>query len=280
MRKIKIFFALIVVAAGALTALVYTIGLKTHYIVAIARENAATPPVDGKVTESDIAHLPKLVKKYLTVTGALGRDKIRNVRIVWDGALRSDAQSLWMSAVMEQQNFFQNYSRDFYLTAFMKGLPVSVWHSYHNEAATMQVKIFSLLPIVDLSGKELTIAETVTLFNDMCLVAPAALVDRRIAWRELDPSTVEATFTNGAYKIRANLKFNAAGELVDFVSDDRYYLTPENTLRRERWSTPVSEYKNLDGRRIVSRGEAVWHLKSGAYTYGKFVLKGIEYNVP
>lgn len=165
------------------------------------------------------------------------------------------------------------------MTAFMKGLPVSVWHSYHNQAATMQVKIASLVPIVDLSGKELTTAETVTLFNDMCLVAPGALIDRRIRWREIDAQQVEATFTNGAYSIKATLKFNDKGELVDFVSDDRFYLTPENKLRRERWSTPVGDYKDFDGRRIVTRGEAIWHLKDGSYTYGKFLLKKIDYNV-
>lgn len=41
----------------------------------------------------------------------------------------------------------------FYLTAFMKGLPVSVWHSYQKQQATMQVKIASLFPIVDLRGR-------------------------------------------------------------------------------------------------------------------------------
>lgn len=279
MRKLKIFTVILIILAGIIAFLIYTRGLRTRYETAVAAENAATPDLSGNVEQADIAHLPALVQKYLKVTGAVGRPKIRNFRIVWDGALRSDAKALWISATMLQQNFFHNYSRDFYMTAFMKGLPVSVWHSYHNQAATMQVKIASLVPIVDLSGKELTTAETVTLFNDMCLVAPGALIDRRIRWREIDAQQVEATFTNGAYSIKATLKFNDKGELVDFVSDDRFYLTPENKLRRERWSTPVGDYKDFDGRRIVTRGEAIWHLKDGSYTYGKFLLKKIDYNV-
>lgn len=279
MRKLKIFAGILLVLAGIITFLIYTRGLRTRYGAAVREENLATPEIQGNVEQADIAHLPAQLKKYLQMTGAIGRPKIRNFRIVWDGALRSDAKSLWMSATMLQENFFHNYSRDFYMTAFMKGLPVSVWHSYHNQAATMQVKIASLLPVVDLEGKELTTAETVTLFNDMCLVAPGALIDRRITWRELDAQSVEATFTNGDYRIKATLKFNGKGELVDFVSDDRYFLTPENKLRKERWSTPVSDYADIDGRRVVSRGEAVWHLKDGAYTYGKFLLKKIEYNI-
>lgn len=279
MRKIKIFAGILLVLAGIIAFLIYTRGLRTRYETAVSKENAATPELTGDVEQADIAHLPPLVQKYLKVTGAVGKPKIRNFRVVWDGALRSDAQALWMSATMLQENFFINYSRDFYMTAFMKGLPVSVWHSYHDRAATMQVKIASLLPIVDLGGKELTTAETVTLFNDMCLLAPGALIDKNISWREIDAQQVEATFTNGDYRIKALLKFNDKGELVDFVSEDRYFLTPENKLRRERWSTPVGDYKDFDGRRIVTRGEAVWHLKTGSYAYGKFVLKKIEYNV-
>ena len=280
MRKVAIILLVAALTgAGLLFYLIETRGLKTQFDAAVARAQNDTVPVEGVVTAADIRYLPPLVQKYLTVTGAVGRSKIRNFRVVWDGALRSDAHALWMSAVMRQENFFQDYSRDFYLTAFMKGLPVSVWHSYQKQRATMQVKIASLFPIVDIKGEELTTAETVTLFNDMCLLAPTALIDKRISWRTVDTQQVEATFTNGEYSIKALLKFRESGELVDFVSDDRYYLTADNKLRRERWSTPVGEYREFAGRRVVSRGEAVWHLKEGAFTYGKFVLKNIEYNV-
>lgn len=279
MRKLKIFAAVLTLIVLVLTVLIYTRGLKSRYDAAVARENAATPEITGKIDEASMAHLPAVVKKYLQVTGFAGGDKIRNLRITWDGALRSDAKSPWMSATMQQENFFHNYARDFYLTAFMKGLPVSVWHSYHNQAATMQVKIISLLPVVDLSGENLTKTETVTLFNDMCLMAPGALIDDRITWKVIAPLQVEATFTNGAYKIKAELFFNDHGELTNFISDDRSYLTPENILRPERWSTPVSDYKDFAGKRLPSRGEAIWHLKEGAYAYGKFRLVKIEYNL-
>lgn len=279
MKALKIIAALIATIAATLTVLIYTRGLRTRYDAAVARENAITPEIPGKIGAAEMEHLPAIVRKYLKVTGFAGGDKIRNFRLTWDGALRSDAKSPWMSATMHQENFFHNYSRDFYLTAVMKGLPVSVWHSYHQQAATMQVKIISLFSVVDLQGENLTTTETVTLFNDMCLMAPGALIDKRIRWKELNPLRVEATLTNGAYQVKAELVFNEKGELVDFISDDRSYLTPENILRRERWSTPISDYRDFSGKRLASRGEAIWHLKEGAYAYGKFRLVGIEYNV-
>lgn len=280
MRKVVLVIALLLVAGGGVVFwLIETRGLKTQYVAAVAHMQKSTPETAELVTAADIAHLPVAVQKYLKVTGSIGREKIRNFRVVWDGALRSEPNGLWMSAHILQENFFHDYSRDFYLTAFMKGMPVSVWHSYQQKQATMQVKIASLLPIVDIKGDELTTAETVTLFNDICLLAPAALIDRRITWRPIDGQQVEATFQNGSFRIKAVLTFNENGELTDFVSDDRFYLTAENKLRRERWSTPVTEFREFAGRRVVSRGEAIWHLKEGKFTYGKLVLKSIEYNV-
>ena len=52
-------------------------------------------------------------------------------------------------------------------------------------AATMRVKVASALTIVDAKGTEMDEAETVTLFNDLCVFAPGALIDRRIQWQEV-----------------------------------------------------------------------------------------------
>ena len=71
------------------------------------------------------------------------------------------------------------------------------------------------------NGLVMNKAETVTLFNDMCVFAPRALVDPGIQWREIDPLNVSAAFTNAGITIQAVLTFNAEDELVDFVSDDR-----------------------------------------------------------
>ncbi len=119
-------------------------------------------------------------------------------------------------------------------------------------------------------------AETVTLFNDMCLLAPATLIDKRIQWQPVNDTSVTATFTNHDITITANLFFNQQGQLVNFISNDR---TSVNEMKEFPFSTPVSSYKNINGYNIMSLGEAVWHYPDGAFTYGKFNLTSIEYNV-
>ena len=119
-------------------------------------------------------------------------------------------------------------------------------------------------------------AETVTLFNDMCLLAPATLIDKRIQWQLIDSNSVKATFTNQGMTISAMLYFNDRGQIIDFVSNDR---TAISDMKQYPFSTPVSDYQNINGINIMSRGDAIWHYPDGKFTYGKFVLKNIEYNL-
>lgn len=61
---------------------------------------------------------------------------------------------------------------------------------------------------------EATVSDTVTLLNDMCVFAPAALTQGNISWEILDELTVKETFTNGGNKVSAELRFNEQGQLV------------------------------------------------------------------
>jgi len=71
-------------------------------------------------------------------------------------------------------------------------------------------------------GRGLFEADTVTMFNDMCLMAPATLIDKRITWQTIDDLTVAGTFMNQGVTISAVLHFNDEGQLVNFVSNDRW----------------------------------------------------------
>lgn len=92
------------------------------------------------------------------------------------------------------------------------------------------------------------IAETVTFFNDMCCMAPATLIDPRIKWLETDDNKVRASFTNNGITIYAWLYFNEKGELINFISNDRYAADAGKNLP---WSTPLKEYKEINGYRLA-----------------------------
>jgi hypothetical protein len=145
------------------------------------------------------------------------------------------------------------------------GLPVDVLHAYRGGTATMHVRLLSLVPMVDARGPEMDQAETVTVLNDLALFAPGALLDRRISWEPVDSITARALFTVGTEQVSATLHVDPqSGELVDFVSDDRYAADSDGgAFRTVRWSTPVGGYRDFDGVRAPSRGVGLWHPEEG-----------------
>ena len=66
------------------------------------------------ITENDLTRLPEPVKKYLEYVGVVGKPKIQNVRIVFDGEMRDRGKD-WFAFTSEQYNFFLDPTRLFFL---------------------------------------------------------------------------------------------------------------------------------------------------------------------
>jgi hypothetical protein len=118
------------------------------------------------------------------------------------GRIRSGPDARWMPFTAEQHSFTADVGRLFYLNASMMFLPVQGLHQYVGDTALMRVKAAGL----------------VTLFNDLCIMAP--------------------------------------GALTDFISDDRLAASADgSTMTPMRWSTPLSDYRAFGPHRLASRGE-------------------------
>jgi hypothetical protein len=216
---------------------------------------------DGVVTDDDLVHLPDVVAEYIRGTGAVGRPRVVAFRARLHGRIRAQADRPWMAFTAEQTNVYGQWpARLFHMDATMLGLPVDVLHAYVGSEASMRGKVCSLFPVLDVDGEEMTRAETVTLLNDLCIFAPAALVDAPITWEVLGDRRVAATYTNAGHQVRAELVFDDRHDLVDFVSDDRLAASPDGkTFERRRWSTPLRDHRDVGPARLATAGEAWWH---------------------
>ena len=257
-------------------------GYRAQYARDVARHVA--PPLDAPLlAESHLAPLPPAIQRYIRLTGAVGQPRVRNFRARFHGQIRSGPKARWMAFTGEQHNFYGSASgpsRFFLMDASMFGLPLLVFHRYVDAHATMRVKVASLLTVVDAKGAVMDSAETVTVFNDLCVFAPGALVDHDIQWRQIDAHTVQAQFAHAGHSVGAVLSFNDQGELIDFVSDDRSAASSNGTaFTKMRWSTPLSDYRAFGVHRLMACGQGVWHAPDGAYAYLRLSLDAIDYNV-
>jgi hypothetical protein len=242
-------------------------------------QRRSIPAASGLISNADLRHLPPAVRRYLENTGSVGRARVDSFRVRMRGEIRRSPTSRWMRFEADQHGFIPDRARLFLLRAWQLGVPFQAYHRYVGSSATMEVELLSLFKIVDARGPEMDQSETVTMFNDMCMLAPASLVARDIQWREIDPLKVHASFTNAGHTISAVLSFDESGNLRNFESDDRYLSADGRKYERYRWSTPMSDYRDFGGRKVASRGEASWRLPEGDFVYAKIEIVGIEYNV-
>jgi len=227
------------------------------------------------VTEADIQPLPQAVQRYLKYVGVVGKPKVSSMRAVLTGEMREKGKD-YFPFTAEQYNFYDEPIRLFFMKAQMFGMTVPGYHRYVDGSATMDVRIFGLFSVVKHAGEVMNVSDTVTLFNDMCLLAPATLIDKRITWQSVDELTAKATFTNHGISITATLYFNTEGQLVNFISEDRWAVAD---MKQYPFSTPVSNYRNINGYNLPTYGEAIWHYPDGEFIYGKMEIKDIEYNI-
>ncbi|KAA3622193.1 MAG: hypothetical protein DWQ02_26460 [Bacteroidetes bacterium] len=245
----------------------------------IVQEQLATQHQPELLSKADMEHLPPVVQKYLEYTNVIGKPKVHNFSATLTGEMKLGQDKPWLNIISRQYNFYKKRSRTFYIESKMFGIPFDGLHSYLEDEAVMEIKVGSIFSVADARGDLMTKSETVTLFNDMCIFAPATLIDPTIDWKEVDALTAEATFSNAGHEIKALLFFNEKGQLVDFSSNDRYESADGKAYKNYQWTTPVKDYRGLNGQNIPAYGEAIWHYPDGPFVYAKFNIEAVDYNV-
>jgi len=254
--------------------------MKRHYLREVASGLAQigkrTPEI---VTEADLAHLPQLIKQYIRYSGAVGKPKVNNFKVEFSGKIRKDEQSPWMPFRVQQHSFINESIRLFWMDAVMMHLPVKGFHCFRKGVAFMDIRLFGLFRVQCMNGKEMGISETVTFFNDMCVMAPATLIDHRIKYIETEENRVLAEFSDHGITISAWLHFGENGELNNFISDDRYAFKVKNRMEQFRWQTPLRNYQEINGRMISKEAELIYEYPEGDFCYGKFEMTQLQYNL-
>lgn len=238
-----------------------------------------SPQAEGvPLAEADIAHLPAPVQLWLRRSGALGKPPVTMVHTMFETTLYSAPGSAGMTGPAHQIDVLDPPRRLFFMTTRMNGLPVTVLHDYTPEWAGMRVRAARLFNVVDRWGSDFARIESVTFLNDLCIFAPSALAGPAFAWTAIDDHSARVAYTVGPNTVTATLFFDGAGDLVDFASDDRADISAGGEPQRMRWTTPLSDFREVAGRRLPGRGEAVWHREDGPFTYGDFTIRNVGFN--
>jgi hypothetical protein len=263
---------LFVLALGSIVALGWLAGdTRRQYQAEVVHYLSLDHADSDIVQDSDLAPLPPVVQRYLRRAGVVGQPRAHSMSARWSGRMRRAPGSPWFPIQAEQHNIYGPLMRTFFIRGRMMGIPILGRDLYAEGRGQMVMRVLGLVPVVDLSGDELAVSGLVTIFNDMCLLSPSALLDRRVGWHESDERSARASLTDGDRRDTAKLQFDDAGDLADFTTDDRF-MEVGGGLQRVPWSTPVSEFREIDGRRRPTFGQGVWRLADGEFVYAEFRL--------
>lgn len=251
--------------------------LRSSYERAVAELRASVSSPATKVEARELAHLPDPVRRYLERAGVVGRPRVVSIHVAGSVKMRRTPNEDWMPSTMDQYSTLTDLRRLFFMQAQKGPISFDVYHQFTGGEAYMQARVLGLWPVVDAAGPELTQSETVTVLNDMCLLAPASLIDSRLEWESIDDSRSRVWLHHAGHRVGAELHFNTSGELTNFVSSDRFQ-SDGTSSRLVTWSTPVTGYRDVDGRHLPSTAEAQWQEATGLWTYAQFTIELIAYD--
>lgn len=277
-RRIKMYIFLLGIILLVLF-IHWNYGLKKEYkkVVLKAIESESSSQTDI-ITEGELKDLPIPLQKYLKNTGIIGKAHVKYFHVQMTGGMRLDKDQALKPCKVDQYTFTESGRRLFYMTMKIKGISISGLHHYNALDAFMKIKILDLLKIVDHSGQMMQRAETVTYFNDLCLMAPGALLREDIDWETIDPDHVKGTLRKHGHQVSAILSFNDLGMLDNFISEDRMVINKEGQYIKMPWSTPMHAFGPVGDYYLPKEGQAVWHYPQGDFSYIKLKIDNVSIN--
>ena len=148
---------------------------------------------------------------------------------------------------------------------------------FYEGKGNMLIRLLPFITIADATGDEIDQGTLVRYFNEM-MWFPTAYLNDYIQWEPIDPSSAKATISWQGLSASALFYFDDKGALTNFVAER--YMTVDDGYSLETWSTPITEYREINGMMLPTKGEGVWNLSSGDFSYIRVEITHIEYNNP
>jgi hypothetical protein len=247
-----------------------------HEVTEMFEKSQETKP--EIVTEADLEGLPQPIQRWLNYSQVIGRERVITARLKQAGFFRLKEDQDWMP--FEAEEYYTTAAPAFIWYATMKPAPflsITGRDMYCQGQGNMYIKLLSLITVADARGYEIDQGTLLRYLNEIMWFPTAALSDY-IAWESIDANAAKATVSYQGVTASAVFYFNEKGQLTTMVAER--YQESDGQFALETWSTPISEYGELNGLRIPTKGKGVWNLSSGDFSYIRLEVTDIEYNNP
>jgi uncharacterized protein DUF6544 len=222
--------------------------------------------------------LPAPVRRHLEYAITATAPAIRTARLRHTGTFRTGPDQGW--SPIEGEQYFSVANPGFVWFARMRLMPL-LWIQARDRLLSgrgnMLVKPMSAFAIADASGPEIDQGAMLRWLAESVWF-PYAFVSDAIEWQPIDGRSARASMRCPGAPVQAVFEMDQEGRIVALqaaryrdVGGGRSVLTP--------WSGRYADFLEFGGFRVPSAVEVTWNLADGPFTYARFRITALEYNV-
>jgi hypothetical protein len=222
--------------------------------------------------------LPEPVLRYLRFAVPDSSPAIRTARLTHDGSFRMAPDQNWWP--IEGEQYFSAATPGFVWNARVRPMPL-LWidarDALLSDRGNMLVKLFSAVTMADASGSEIDQGASLRWLAE-CAWFPYAFVGNTVQWAPIDSHSARATLRYEGPPASALVEVDDEGRLIRLTAE-RYRDIGGGKSALTRWRGSYREYREFGGFRVPTSVEVAWDLDTGSFSYARFHVTTLQYNV-
>ncbi len=222
--------------------------------------------VSGNYSEAQTIGLPEPVRRYFKYALKDNQRLISNARLIHGGQFKPSKK--WVP--IRGEEYFTVNPPGF--AWFAKLGFISGRDMYYDGSGRMQIKLLSLIKLVDGKGEDFNQGELVRWLSETPWFPTALLPSGNVTWEPMDSASAKVTLTDHGLAVEAAFFFNEMGQIIKFKAKR------QGEEKLQDWICQYSDYREDDGMHVPFCGEASWISESEDARYAKFTIERIEYD--
>lgn len=223
---------------------------------------------DELFTEEELSELPAPLQRYFRYCGYIGKKKMSYMKAEFkDVTFRQGRKSPDLTIDYTQYNFINQPDRMALISSSLYGIPFEGCDSFVDGCGRMKGVVGKLIPIFNVTGREMDKACLVTYLADSIMM-PNAFLQDFVSWEEVDANHARAMISYFGITAGGTFTFNDKGEITSFSTDDRAVYNSDKTMSYEKWTITCENYvTNEDGIKHPTKIKAMWNYEDGDFIY-------------
>lgn len=233
---------------------------------------------EGSTIGKEVESLPDPVQRYLrfAITNGTGSNH-KLARLKHGGRFKNNKNGRWLT--IRGEEYISTVPKGFVWYAKVSMTPL-IWikgkDKYLDGKGNMLIKLFSVIEVADGKGRDFDSGAFIRWLSEIVPLVPTIIIDPQFVWEEIDSNSAKLIVEDSGMKIQSIFHFNEKGEMTDFISDERPFVTDAKSVPM-RWTVRYRKYRRFGIFMVPTEFEAVWNLPEGDFSYAIFTIESIDY---